>query len=132
MTLLKVKKSRFPFSGRELEKDMQIETSDFPSINSGKWTQLIDLGYFELLDKPGNDLVAAQLQRDRARGVLERTEFIDPDKWTALPGDDARPPDAPQAKKPVDPAPSLQCSACEFTANTPHGLKVHVGRRHKE
>ena len=149
MTLLKVKKAEFPFQGQRLVRGQEIDTADFPVIGVSKWWQLLDLGYLDLVDQPGQEILKpftgqtvrisdptpGEESRTRIRGVMNRTETIDRKFWTR---DELRE-GAPRAveekvSEPPTDAPDvpLICSDCGHQAKNAHGLKVHVGRKHKE
>ena len=128
MTMLKVKKrSGFPFQDTRLVGGAEIDTRQFPRVGEHKWAQLLDQGYFELVDKPGRDITRALAERDRARQTLANTAE------TSVVLTPTGAVEEPIVETPiVVTTEPIACGDCGFTAKTPHGLKVHVGRRHKE
>ncbi len=130
MTLLKVKKRKpFPFQGRVLEGGAEIDSRSFSAINSDKWAQLIDHGFFELVDKPGAELDQAIADR-RASAVSERAKATLENRAEA----EVRFTEVGAVEVPIVDAPivvaTVTCPECNHVAKNAHGLKVHRGKKH--
>lgn len=131
MAVLKVRrgspgKRDLLLQGKWLPIGTEFDTRDFPRVSKlpGKWAQLIRLGilYDDHLDDPG---LLDELRKQR-------------EEFGASPVVESRPePDVPIPLEPEDVArldkPTvLQCGECGHQATSAHGLKVHVGKRHKK
>lgn len=120
MTLLRVRKGRFPFGDGVLTRGETIDSHDYPDIGEMKWSQLIEHRFFDLVDSPGNDSARQVAEVERAKQITVTP--VDAPESTVHEADDL-------AREIA--SVELGCPACEFVAKSPHGLKVHVGRRHK-
>ena len=100
----------FLFGGRRFELGETFDAREFDA-HPDKWDSLVNLGYLDRVDDDGmvtNRLVRERPQRRPSRAATEADEDM-----TAT-------------------QPPVTCEHCDYVAKNAHGIKVHVGRRHKE
>ena len=126
MVMLRVRRSLLELSGRVFRRGETIESREF-RIDQGKWAQLIDHRYVDLVDKPGDldeatrDEIAAVLRHDNPAMVAPTASA-----WIGETG--------PETVLPIHAAAgtAAPCSECGFVAKTAHGLTIHMARKHSK
>ena len=127
MAVLKVRrpspgKRELLLQGTWLPLGAEIDTGNFPQVSETKWAQLIRQGIFDddhLADPDLKRELDAQVREFGSARVVESR----PDPGMPVPLD---PEDIARLEKPI----ALMCGECGFQANSDHGLKIHIGRKH--
>ena len=100
---------------RVMPKGTVFDTPEFPEFTKSDWDKWETAGLIEPVDRLSDAKAKAfarqQRELARVRGEVSVGPVVS-EEATAGPAD------------------VLSCPKCEFIAKTPHGLKVHAGRKH--
>jgi hypothetical protein len=114
------------FQGQWLPVGTEIDKRNYPRVSAipGKWDLMVDAGYFEDL---GEEVLDPERAARRSRLGTPTSSMPEP----VVPVDQfLAPQERAEMNAALDKPIGLQCGDCGFQANSAHGLKIHVGRKH--